>query len=128
MPMNTKDIKEKRIVVAGVSDREDKYGFKIFRDLLKSGFNVTGINPRGQDVLGKKIYKTLKDVEGAVDLVITVVPSSVTEKIVEDCKDLGIKEIWMQPGSESKQAVEKAKAYGISATHGACFMVEFGIW
>jgi len=126
--MQKKNIKEKRIAVAGVSDREDKYGFKIFRDLLKNGFNVTGINPRGQDVLGRKIYKTLKDVEGPVDLVITVVPSVVTERIVEDCKDLGIKEIWMQPGSESKQAIEKSKTYGISVTHGACFMMEFGIW
>ena len=126
--MMAKNIKEKRIVVAGVSDREEKYGFKIFRDLIKEGFDVTGINPRGQDVLGRKIYKTLKEVKGPVDLVITVVPASVTERIVEDCKELGIKEVWMQPGSESNQAIEKAKSYGIYVTHNACFMVEMGIW
>lgn len=118
----------KEIAVVGVSHREEKYGFKIFRDLIKAGFNVQGINPRGEDILGRKIYKSLKELERTPDLVITVVPSRVTEKIVEDCKELGIREIWMQPGSESQAAIEKAKAYGISVTHNACFMVQNGIW
>lgn len=123
-----KDIHTKRIAVIGVSDNPEKFGFKIFRDLIKSGFNAYGINPRDGEVLDKKIYRNLQELEIIPDLVITVVPSQVTEKIVDECKDMGIKEIWMQPGSESKDAIEKAKRYGISATYNACFMVEHRIW
>ena len=123
-----KNIREKEIAVVGVSEREEKFGFRIFRDLMKSGFNVQGINPRDGEVLGKKIYKSLKELEKIPDLVITVVQAQVTERIVEECYELGIKEIWMQPGSESKNAIEKARAYGIMVTYNTCFMVHSGIW
>ncbi len=122
------DIKDKLIAVIGVSNREEKFGFKIFRDLLNHGFNVKGVHIRGQEVLGQKIYKSLKELERPPDLVITVVPPEVTQRIVEECNELGVKEIWMQPGSESHEAVEKAKQYGISVVHNACFMVENRIW
>jgi predicted CoA-binding protein len=122
------DIKEKEIAVIGVSNKEEKFGFKIFRDLLKAGFKVKGIHPKITEVLGQKIYHNLKSLETKPDLVITVVSPEITEKIVEDCKDLGIKEIWMQPGSESEIAIKKAKDYGIKVIYNACFMVEHKIW
>jgi len=122
------DIKKKIIVVVGVSHKEDKFGFRIFSDLLKNGFNVLGVNPTDGEIAGIKIYRNLKEINTKIDLVITVVPASVTERIVDECKELGIKKIWMQPGSESDLAIEKAKKSGISVVMNACFMVEEGIW
>lgn len=121
-------MKDKSIAIIGVSNKEEKYGFRIFRDLTKAGYRVKGINPRNGEVLGKKIYRNLKELVDKPDLVITVVPPEVTEKIIDECKQLGIKKIWMQPGSSSEEVVQKAKQYGISATYNACFMVEQGIW
>ncbi len=122
------DTKKKAIVVVGVSHKENKFGFKIFRDLIKNGFNVLGVNPTNGEIAGRKIYRNLKEITTAIDLVITVVPASVTERVVDECNELGIKEIWMQPGSESDLAIEKAKKYGISVVANACFMVKEGIW
>ncbi|MFA5410610.1 MAG: CoA-binding protein [Candidatus Omnitrophota bacterium] len=122
------DIKEKKIAVVGVSHKEEKVSFKIFRDLLAAGFNVKGVNPSDGEVAGKEIYRSLKELGFVPDLVITIVPVQVTERIVDECRELGIKEIWMQPGSESEAAVKKAKAYGISVTYNACFMVQKGLW
>lgn len=123
-----KELKEKEIAVVGVSNKEDKFGFKIFRDLLNSSFKVKGINPANGEILGKKIYRSLKELESIPDLVITVVPAQVTERIVEECKELGVKEIWMQPGSESEDAIKRAKNYGISVVYQACFMKQNGLW
>ncbi|MBI4335493.1 MAG: CoA-binding protein [Candidatus Omnitrophica bacterium] len=123
-----KDIRKKKIVVVGVSDKEEKYGFKIFKSLIEAGFNISGVNPKNGEILGRKIHRTLEEIQPVPDLVITVVPPSVTEKIVQDCKEIGIKEIWMQPGSESEAAVKKAGEYGITVTYNACFMVQHGIW
>ncbi len=116
------------ITVIGVSDRPEKFGYRIFTDLLAAGYKVTGVNPRGIEVNGQKTFKTLKEVLPRPELVITVVPSAVTERVVDDCRDLGIKEIWMQPGSESESAIKKAKEYDIKVTANACFMVEVGEW
>lgn len=123
-----KDIKEKLIVVAGVSSKEEKYGFKIFKGLIEAGFNVCGMNPADGEVLGRKIFRSLREFKTIPDLIITVVPPAVTENIVEECGKIGIKEIWMQPGSESETAIEKAKEYGMAVASNACFMVKHGIW
>ena len=123
-----KNIHNKTIAVVGATEREEKFGYKIFRDLLKHGFAVRGVNPRGGIILGQKIYKELRDMDVVPDLVLTVVPAQVTEKIIEQCKSMGIREIWMQPGSESQAAIEKARKYGMTVTADSCFMVEIGIW
>ncbi|HNW43738.1 MAG TPA: CoA-binding protein [Elusimicrobiales bacterium] len=115
------------IAVVGVSDDASKYGHRIFRDLLKAGYPVKGVNPKGGFVLGNNIYKSLSEIETRPDLVITVVPPAVTEQVVEECNKLGVKTIWLQPGSESPAAIEKAAAYGIK-TIAACFMVQKGVW
>ena len=120
--------RKKHIAIIGVSERTEKFGFKIFRDLIKAGFNITGVNPRGMEVLGRKIYKNIKDINTPIDMIITIVPPEVTEKVVQDAIELGIKQIWMQPGSESPAAIKKAESSGITVRHDACFMVEHGIW
>lgn len=115
------------IAVIGVSDDASKYGHRIFRDMLKADYPVTGVNPKGGFVLGRNLHKSLSEMDKKPDLVITVVPPAATEAVVEECNKLGIKTVWMQPGSESGAAVEKAAAYGIK-TITACFMVQKGIW
>ncbi|GAG72944.1 unnamed protein product [marine sediment metagenome] len=47
---------EKIIAVVGVSRDEEKFGFKVFNDLLRKGQNVYGVNPNTKVVLGQKIY------------------------------------------------------------------------
>jgi uncharacterized protein len=123
-----KQLHDKLIAVVGVSSREDKIGYKIFKDLLSHGFQVKPVNPRGGEVLGQKVYKDLRDMEQVPDLVITVVVPEVTEKVVDICKSMGIRQIWMQPGSESEAAIKKARSYGIEVTSNACFMVQAKIW
>ena len=116
------------IAVAGVSSREEKFGHKIFRDLIRAGYNVYGLNPAGVTVLGRRIFRDLSELPVKPDMVITVVHPRATEKIIDDCVKLGIKEVWMQPGSESAPAIERAQKVGIKVTHDACFMVYKGIW
>ncbi len=92
-----------KIAIIGVSDDSKKFGYKIFRDLLKEGYDVEGINPKGGRIFEKDIYKSLNDLKEKPQLVITVVSPSVTGKVVDDCIKLGIKEIWMRPQNRSKQ-------------------------
>ena len=122
------DLRQKNIAIVGVSHKPEKFGFKIFKDMIEAGYHVKGINARGGELLGRKISKSLKELDSVPDLVIIVVPPQITEQIVEECNKLNIKEIWMQPGSESLAAVEKARKYGINTTSNACIMVQKGIW
>ncbi|MGB3346144.1 MAG: CoA-binding protein [Candidatus Humimicrobiia bacterium] len=114
----------KTVAVVGVSKDEKKFGFRVFKDMIKKGQKVYGINPKADFILGQKIFSKIQDIPEKPDLVITVVSPKVTEKIVDECISLSIKEIWMQPGSESEKAIEKAESNGISVIHDACIIIE----
>jgi len=120
--------KDKKIAVIGVNENPEKYGYKIFKDLLADGYDVRAVGVRGGNVAGQNIYKSLAELPVKPDTVITVVPPAGTDKTVDDCINLGIKEIWMQPGSRSSEAIKKAKAAGIKVTERRCFMIECGLW
>ncbi|MCL1972557.1 MAG: CoA-binding protein [Endomicrobia bacterium] len=123
-------MKDKIIAVAGVNDNPEKFGHRIFFGLCEAGYNVFPVGVRGGEVKGVKIFKTLAELsqKQKPDLVITVVPPAGTDKIVDDCINLGIKEIWMQPGSQSPEGIKKAEAAGIKVTQRGCFMVFEGVW
>ncbi|MDR2437279.1 MAG: CoA-binding protein [Endomicrobium sp.] len=118
----------KLIAVVGVSENPDKFGYRIFNDLLKAGFKVAAVGIRCGNVEGKSIYKSLKDLPSKPDIIVTVVPPAGTDATVDDAIELGIKEVWMQPGSVSEKASKKAKAAGMKVTDCGCFMVAHRVW
>ncbi|MHA1238098.1 MAG: CoA-binding protein [Candidatus Odinarchaeia archaeon] len=109
--------------VIGVSRNPEKYGYKVYKDLKNAGYEVYAVNPNVSEVLGDKCYPTLKDLPRKPDVVNTVVPPKITEKIVRECYKLGIDKVWMQPGSESEDAINFCKNHGIKVVHGICIMV-----
>ncbi|MEM1867610.1 MAG: CoA-binding protein, partial [Thermosphaera sp.] len=117
---------DRRNVFAVVGARRDpqKYGYQVYRDLKSAGYKVYPVNPNAQEVLGDKCYPSLKELPAKPDVVVTVVPPQVTELVVEECKELGVRKIWMQPGSESEKAVEYCEKNNIAVVHGACIMIE----
>lgn len=117
----------KKIAVFGVSQDSTKYGYKIFHTLAEKGFNVYGINPKGGEINGRKLYPALADVPGPVDVAVMVIPPAALESAVFACKGKGVKEIWFQPGAQEDRAFVLATAAGIRAVN-ACFMAENGLW
>lgn len=115
----------KKIAVVGASPNREKWGWKIYNKLKTLGFEVFPVNSHHSEINGEKCYPSLKDLPLKPDLVITVVPPQVTERVVEECRDLGIKRVWMQPGSESERAIEFCRANGIEVTYNACFVADF---
>jgi len=74
--------------VVGVSNNEEKYGHKVFKDLLDAGYKVIPINPNEKKIMGEKVYPTLLEVKKIIDVVIFVTPPAVTEKVLEQVKAL----------------------------------------
>lgn len=117
-----------KIAVVGVSHDPQKYGHRIFTDLIQTGYQVWGINPQGGKVAQQALYPSLKDLPLKPDLVLTVVPPPVTLQVVRQCLELDIPAIWMQPGSESAEAIELAQNNNILVTAQACLMRQQGVW
>ena len=110
--------------VVGVSKEPEKYGNQVYFDLKNAGYIVYPINPNAGKISNDKCYPSLRNLPEKPDVVDIVVPPKITENIVKECKDLNIKMVWMQPGSESKKALLFCKENGIKTLHGICVMLE----
>jgi len=116
--------KKNVFAVVGVSKNPEKYGHMIYKDLKAAGYKVFPLNPNTEEVLGDKCYASLDNLPVKPDVVDVVVPPEITEKVVRECKRLGIGKVWMQPGSESGSAIAFCKDSDIEVLHGVCIMTE----
>lgn len=108
--------------VVGVSQNRQKYGYEVFETLVTNGYRVYPINPKYEEVDGHRCYPSLDELPEKPDVVVTVVPPAVTEKVVQACARLGIQTVWMPPGSWSEQAVQTCEAQGIEKVHDVCLV------
>ena len=120
-------LKEKNTSIAliGASNDRSKYGNKIYRDLRNKGYKVTPINPKEKKIEGDRAYSSIEEMKELPDIANFVVPPPVAIKIAQNITNLGIKHLWFQPGSESKELEDWLKnTDGIEYLINACIMVE----
>ncbi len=120
---------QERIAVAGVSRHRQDAANAIYRKLESQGYQVIAVNPAMDSFEGKPCYPDVKSIPGKVDAVMIVTRPEVTERIVEDCAELGVSRIWMHQSmamlgtSVSADAVDFCRRNGIAVIAGACPMM-----
>lgn len=113
--------------VAGASRVRAKYGNKVLRCYQQNGRRVFAINRHGEEVEGASGFTRLVDVPEPIHGLSIVTPPAITEQIVEDAAALGIRHLWMQPGAESEEAIERAQELGLECIAGGpCLLVVLG--
>lgn len=110
--------------VVGASSNNDKFWYKVFKDLLDWWYNVIPINPNEKHILWEKVYPTLSSVDWKIDVVIFVVPPSVTQTVLLEVKKLWIKNVWMQPWSENDAAISFCHKEWINVVANSCIMIQ----
>ena len=123
---------QKRIAVVGVSDKRDTGCNLGYRKFKSQGYSVSAINPHLTTFDGDPCYRDLKSLPEKPDAVFILANPKVTEQIVQQCVDLGIKHVWMHclmgtklglgagMSSVSQQAVQLCRENGIAVIPGAC--------
>lgn len=110
--------------LVGATTNQDKYGYRVLKDLADAGFNIVGVNPKYQEIESIKIYPSLKEVPQKLEVVIFVVPPEVGLKILDEVAELDIQKVWFQPGAESEAIRQRAKELNLEAmADGSCIMV-----
>lgn len=113
----------KNLAVVGVSRKSSKFGNVIYKELKKKGFNVYGVNPNMDNVEGDKCYHSLRELEGKIDGIVNVVSKAQTSDVAKEANEIGIKNIWMQQGSESEEAIKYCNENGINEIHKECILM-----
>lgn len=114
------------IAIIGASTNRRKYGNRALRSYLNQGFEVFPIHPTAREVEGIKTYPSIADVPVAqVNRVSFYVPPEVGLQLIEGVARKNPQEVWFNPGSESDELIEKARALGLNVIV-ACSIVAIG--
>ena len=113
--------------VAGASSNRAKFGNKVLRTYLQHGMEVYPINPRAEELEGVTCYPDVASLPPGVRGLSIITPPAITEQIVEQAAEAGIRHLWMQPGAESEAAIDRAEELGLEVIAGGpCILVELG--
>ncbi len=85
-------MKPKAIAVIGASNEEGKIGNSVMRNLINGGYRgeIYPINPKADEVVGKKAYKSIADVSADVDVAVFAVPAKFVAAALEECGAKGV--------------------------------------
>lgn len=116
----------KVVAVIGASSNPNKYGHKAVKAFLKQGYTVYPVNPKEEEILGLKVYKSIKDIPSRPNMVSVYVPPQITVKLLPEIAEKGCDELWLNPGTESEEALKKAEELGLNVVQ-ACSILGVGL-
>jgi predicted CoA-binding protein len=125
---NLKQIQEflgqKRLAIAGVSQQPKDFSRLLFREFQARGYDTVPVNPAAREIEGQQCFARVQEIQPPVDGVLLMTTPKVTETVVLDCAEAGIKRVWMYRaagnGAVSAEAVQFCAANGISVIPGEC--------
>lgn len=122
----------KTIAMVGASANEIRPSYFAMMYLLNKGYKVIPVNPgaAGKEILGQKVYASLKDVPAPVDMVdifreAKYAPDIARETVAEKDR-LGVQVLWMQLGVISPEAEKIAQDTGLTVIMNRCPKIEHG--
>jgi acyl-CoA synthetase (NDP forming) len=83
----------KSLAVIGSFKEAPFGGYVVVKTLLNSGYagKIYPVNPSYKEALGLKVYPSVKDVPGGIDLVLIIIGCRSVPKVIEECAEKGVK-------------------------------------
>ncbi len=77
----------KSVAVIGASSESGKIGNSVMKNLINGGYKgeIFPIHPKADEILGKKVYRSVKDVPGEVDIAVFAIPASLVAGALIEC-------------------------------------------
>ncbi len=120
-----KSMLDKKVwAVVGATENPDKFGNKIYKKLKRFGYEVYAVNPVYNEVDGDVCYPNLADLPVKVDCVDVVVNPEKAAFVLQEVIELGIENIWFQPGTFTPDIVDKSEQAGVNTVYLNCVLVE----
>jgi len=127
---NMEEIKEifesvKTIAVLGLSPDETKASHRVAKYLQEAGYKIVPVYPKGETILGEKVYNSLIEIPFEIDMVDIFRKPAAFDVIVDACIERGdVKVFWGQVGLVNNAAAEKARSAGMKVVQNQCAMVD----
>jgi acetyl coenzyme A synthetase (ADP forming)-like protein len=83
----TRIMQPKSLAVIGASDEAGKIGNSVMKNLINGGYQGTiyPIHPKAEEIMGRKAYKSVKDVPGDIDTAVFAIPAKLVAGALTEC-------------------------------------------
>ena len=116
-------LEPKSFAFIGLSRDPKKFSRSVFKELRAKGYEVFPVNPNMDDVEGVKCYHDISELPKNVRHALFMTPKPSTVSAVESAINSGFTYLWLQQGTESREAINVAKENGVKLVSGACIMM-----
>ena len=118
---------QKRFAIVGVSRQPKDFSRAVLREFREKGYDAVPVNPESREMDGQPCFARLQEIQPAVGGALLMTPPALTDKVVRDCAEAGVKRVWMYratgQGAVSADAVKFCEANGIAVIAGECPMM-----
>ena len=126
-----KDLREalqscRTVCVVGISPDPYKPSYFVSDVLQSRGFKLYLVNPNyaGSTILGEKVYASIRDIPDEIDIIDVFRRPSAVLALADEARAKGFKVFWMQPGTESPEAIKQLDKEGYRVVAGRCAKIE----
>ncbi len=109
--------------VAGANDRPEKFGCMIYKKLKSKGYKVFAVNPNYKTVDGDICYPDISSLPEVPEVIDMVVNPRQGRTVIEEAIRLGVKNIWLQPGTYDDDLIAFIEQNGLTYVK-ACVLVD----
>jgi acetyl coenzyme A synthetase (ADP forming)-like protein len=115
-------MKPRSVAVIGASAEQGKIGNSVMRNLVDGGFagDIFPVNPKADDILGRKAYRSVLDVPGEVDVAVFAIPAKFVAAALEEVGRKGIPTAVLIPSgfAETGEQALQDQVVAIAREHG----------
>ena len=116
-------LEHKEIALVGISENQKKFGNQLYDSLLKCGYTIHPIHPLIKTYKGVCCFENINQLFDNIHAVIICVKPNNAVELIRNAIDKGIKQIWLQQGSQSNEAVKISENAGINLISSECILM-----
>jgi predicted CoA-binding protein len=114
----------KTIAVVGLSADPGKASHRVASYLKSAGYTIVPVRPDGDEILGEKVYHSLKDIPFPIDIVDVFRRPETVMPIAREAVEIGAKVFWLQQGITNEEAEKFCREAGLEVVSDSCMLVE----
>jgi predicted CoA-binding protein len=131
MPLTSTEIPEllrsaKTIAVVGISDKPERPSYGVAQYLLEnSHYELFFVNPLLENVLGQKVYKSLREIPVHIDIVDVFRKPEDCLAVLDESIEIGASAIWLQLGISVAEVDARGIAAGLTVVMDRCLKIDY---
>lgn len=114
----------RRIAVVGLSPKPDRDSHRVAQYFQSRGYEIVPVYPRGDEILGQRVYRRVQDIPGEIDIVDVFRRSEDLPEVTDDALAGHARALWFQLGCVHEDAAERAHAAGLTVVMDRCTKIE----